>query len=175
MPLLKTIPPEKAEGNIKETYSFFMDNDMPVPKPLEMMSVSPGVLKIQGQVIAYYMNHPTLGFALLSLIRFLVANEINYQFCTGFNRNFLKMQGMEDDDIDRVIKSPETAPLEEKDTALLLFVLKAIKTPDTVTQADMDALYRLEWTDRDIFDAVNHGTGMIAASYLMKAFQMDAC
>jgi hypothetical protein len=175
MALLKTVSPQEAEGDVKEAYSFFEQGGIPIPKPLEMSSVSPGLIKIQKQVLDYFMNHPTLGFALLSLIRYLVAKQYSYQFCTAFNHNFLKMQGMEDEDIEKLESQPETAPIEDKDKAMLLFVLKAIKSPDNVSSEDVEALHQLGWTDSDIFDAVYHGSGMIAPSYMMKAFKMDTC
>ncbi len=175
MSLLKTVPPDQAEGDVQAAYSFFVNGGIPVPKPLEMTSVSPGLIKIQKQVLDYFMNHPTLGFALLSLIRYLVAKQYNYQFCTNFNYNFLKMQGMEDEDIEKVVSQPETAPIEDKDKAMLLFVLKALQTPEEASQEDVDKLHEMGWTDSDIFDAVFHGAGMIAPSFLMKAFKMDSC
>ena len=175
MSLLKTVPPDQAQGDVEAAYSFFIKGGLPVPKPLEMTSVSPGLIKIQKQVLDYFMNHPTLGFALLSIIRYLVAKRYNYQFCTNFNYNFLKMQGMEDEDIEKIVSQPETAPIEDKDKAMLLFVLKALDTPDEVAREDVAALHEMGWTDSDIYDAAFHGAGMIAPSFLMKAFKMDNC
>ena len=175
MSLLETVAPDKAEGDVEKAYSFFTNNGIPIPKPFEMMSASPELLKIQSQLLTYFTSHPTLGFPLLSMIRYLVAREYNYAFCTDFNYNFLKMQGMEDAEIEDAVSSPETAPLEDKDKALLVFVLKAIKTPDAVTAEDVDNLHQMGWTDRDILDATVHGSGMIGPSFLMKAFKMDSC
>jgi len=175
MSLLKTIPPDKAEGEIAEVYAVFKKSGIPVPKPLEMSSVSPGLLKIQSQLVGYYMNHPSLGFALLSLIRYLVAKRYNYVFCTSFNENFLKMQGMDEEQIKIVEKDPRQAPIEDKDREMLVFVMKAIEDPEAITEADVDNLLKHGWTDRDIFDALNHGTGMIGPSILMKTFKMDTC
>jgi len=56
--------------------------------------------------------------------------------------------------------SPETAEGE-------------IKSPDAVEQQDMDQLHDMGWTDRDILDALVHGTNMVGASILMKTFKMD--
>jgi hypothetical protein len=39
----------------------------------------------------------------------------------------------------------------------------------------MDTLHEMGWTDSDIYDAVFHGVGMIAPSFMMKAFKMDSC
>jgi len=82
---------------------------------------------------------------------------------------------MDDDDIEKLSSQPETAPIEDKDKAMLLFVLKAIKTPDDVTQKDVEALHEMGWSDRDIYDATFHGAGMIGPRFLMKAFKMDTC
>ena len=173
MALIKTVAPADAEGDIEQAYSVFLKAVGVVPKPFEMLSVSPELMKIQGQVLRYYMNHPTLGFPLLTLIRFLISQEYNYQFCIHFNQNLLKMQGMEEGEIEEVVSEPDKAPLEEKDKAMLLFVLKAIKSPDAVDKADVDGLHGLGWTDKDIFDAVHHGAGMIAPSVMMAAFKID--
>lgn len=175
MSLLKTVSPDSAEGEVAEVYSVFTKAGLPVPKPLEMASVSPGLLKLQGQLIGYYMNHPSLGFALLSLIRYLTAKKFNYAFCTCFNENFLKMQGMDEDQIKEIEDDPSRAPIEDKDREMLGFVMKALINPDAVTQEDMDNLFKHGWTDRDIFDALNHATGMVGPSILMKTFKLDKC
>ena len=72
-----------------------------------------------------------------------------------------------------MIKDPLKAPLEEKEQAMLSFVIKAVKSPDAVEQQDMDKLHDLGWTDRDILDALAHGTNMVGSSILMKTFKMD--
>ena len=173
MALLETVNPEKAEGEVKEAYSVFMERAGMVPKPFEMLSVSPELQKMQVQGIDYYMQHPTLTFPLLAHIRYLIAREYNYQFCINFNSELLQFVGLDDDQLQTVAKDPSQTTLEEKDKAMLLFVLKAIKTPDFVEQKDVDTLREMGWTDRDIFDAVAHGANMIAPSILMKAFKID--
>jgi len=65
-----------------------------------------------------------------------------------------------------------SAPLEEKDKAMLLFVLKAVQTSDAVEQGDVDALRGLGWDDRDIIDAANHGADMVSAGLMFRAFKM---
>jgi len=55
---------------------------------------------------------------------------------------------------------------------MLLLVLKAVKSPETVQPSDVDSLRKLGWNDKDIFDAVAHGMGMIGPSKMFKAFKM---
>ena len=80
---------------------------------------------------------------------------------------------MTEEDIERMVEDPFEAPLEDKERAMLGFVMKAIKTPDAVAQEDMDRLHEMGWTDGDILDALAHGTNMVASSILMKTFKLD--
>ena len=91
----------------------------------------------------------------------------------AFNTNFLMMQGMSEEDIEKIEKDPLQAPLEDKERDMLAFVMKAIESPDGVEKADIDHLHDQGWTDNDILDALTHGTNMIGSSILMKAFKMD--
>ncbi|NNL77276.1 MAG: hypothetical protein HKO68_13155 [Desulfobacterales bacterium] len=176
MALIQTVEPNEAEGHVKEIYEFMQKNAGVIPAPLQLASASPWMLDMVWQSIQYYSQHPNLGFGLLSSIRYLVAQQYDYAFCTDFNKNMLKMQGLSDDDIEKMEKDPLHAPLEDKDRAMVAFVMKSIKTPDAVDQEDLDGLHDLGWTDNNIMDAIAHGTNMIGSSILMKTFKMDqAC
>ncbi len=173
MAIIQTVDPEKAEGEVKKIYDMMVQSVGVVPSPLQLASASPGILNFNWEAIKYFSRHPTLGFALLSTIRFLVAKHLNFAFCTNFNKSILRKQGLSDEDIEEMIKDPLKAPLEDKERAMLGFVLKAIKSPDSVEQKDMDQLHDMGWTDRDILDALVHGTNMVSSSILMKTFKMD--
>ena len=173
MPIIQTVTPEKAEGETKKIYDMMLQNIGVVPTPMQLVSISPAILNLSWNLLQYYSQHPNLGFALLSSIRFLVAEHLNYAFCTDFNKNILKKQGLSDEDIEEMIKDPLNVPLEEKEQVMLDFVVKAIKSPDNVEQQDMDQLHDMGWTDRDILDALAHGTNMVGSSILMKTFKMD--
>jgi alkylhydroperoxidase family enzyme len=176
MTIIQTVSHEAAEGEIKEMYDMMMENVGMIPAPMELASASPGMFNMLKQSITYYTQHPNLGFGLLSAIRYLVSKQYDYVFCTHFNKGFLEKQGMSEDDIERMAEDPFQAPLEDKERAMLDFVMKAIKTPDAVAQEDMDRLHELGWSDGDILDALAHGTNMVGFSILMKTFKSDrAC
>ena len=173
MALIKTVSPEKAEGIIKETYDMFMEKLGIIPKPLELMSASPAIFEQQLEKIRYYSNHPTLSFALLTHIRYLVAHHLGYPFCMDFNKYMLKKQGLEEEDIQKMEADPTKALLEEKETALLSFVVKAVKSPSSVNADEITRLKEMGWEDRDLVDALAHGVNMIDHSIMMEVFQMD--
>lgn len=173
MALINTVSPEQAEGEMKKAYDMFMKNLGIIPRPLEMMSASPAVFDQQLQRIRYYTNHPTLSFALLSHIRYLVAHSLNYSFCVDFNRHILKRQGLKDEDIYAMELDPTKSLLEEKDSAMLAFVVKAVKAPGSVQADEINRLKEMGWEDRDLVDALAHGVNMIDHSIMMEVFQMD--
>ncbi len=82
-----------------------------IPAPLQLASASPYMLDMVSQSIRYYSRHPNLGFGLLSSIRYLVVRHYVYAFCTGLNKNLLKLQGLSDEDIAKTEKDPLQVPL----------------------------------------------------------------
>jgi alkylhydroperoxidase family enzyme len=176
MALIETVEPDKAEGKVKEIYDFMQENAGVIPAPLQLASASPWMLDMVWNSIQYFSRHSNLGFALLSSIRYLVAQQYDYAFCTGFNRKMLQVQGLSDEDIEKMEKDPLQAPLDDKDRAMVSFVMKAIKSPHAIEKQDVEGLHDHGWTDSDILDALVHGTNMIGSSILMKTFKMDqAC
>ena len=173
MPLLNVVAPEKAEGKVKEAYSIFEKMGVPVPLPLQMMSVSPELIAIQAQIMMNYFKHPTLTLPLLAHIRYLVASAEDYPFCINFNRQLLEVfVGLKPEQIEAAKADPAKAALPEKDRAMLAFVVKAIQDPALVDRKEVDSLRGMGWNDRDIFDAVYHGLGMVTAGMAFKIMKM---
>lgn len=173
MALINTISPEQAEGKMKEAFDMFIENLGVIPAPLKMMSASPAIFDQQLQKIHYYTNHPTLSFALLSHIRYLVAHNLSYRFCMDFNKLILEKQGLEEEDIKQIEADPTRSLLEEKESAMLAFVVKAVKEPSSVKAGEIKQLKEMGWEDKDLLDALAHGANMIDHSIMMQVFQMD--
>ena len=110
---------------------------------------------------------------MLSHSRYLVAHDLNYSFCADFNKYILKKQGLEDEDIHRMEADPVKSLLEEKESAMLAFVVKAVKSPGSVAAEEINRLKDMGWTDTDLVDALAHGVSMIDHSIMMQVFQMD--
>ena len=173
MEMINTVAPAQAEGQMKEAYDMFMERLGVIPKPLQMMSASPGIFAQHLQKIQYYNDHPTLGHPLLTHIRYLVSQNLDYKFCTDFNKHILKLQGLDEADIRQMETDPAKSLLEEKDAAMLVFVVKAIKAPGSVDADEIEALKKMGWEDRDLVDALAHGVNMIDHSIMMQVFQVD--
>jgi hypothetical protein len=168
--ILNHVKPEEATGKVAEAYAAFPPG-MPVPEPLVMMSASPDLAYHQSNLIRYFRSQERLDLGLLATIRYLVAWEYDYQFCINFNAGLLQQAGgMSAADLVNLRAHPEQVPLEESQKEMLLFVLKAVKSPEKVKKADVEKLHQLGWNDRNIFDAVYHGASMVALSIMFKAF-----
>jgi hypothetical protein len=173
MPLLNTVAPAKAEGKVKEIYGMFEQMGIPVPLPLQMMSVSPDYLAVQGHMMTYFMNHPALSPSLLTHIRLMAAREENYTYCVNFNAQILKsLAGLNDDQVAAVANDPGRAVLNPEEKAMLLFVQKVVRDPALIHREDMENLKAQGWSDRDIFDATSMGLHMLAMGMMFKAFKM---
>lgn len=145
-----------------------------VPNAFQLYSSSPALLEQTLQQVAYYMQHPTLGFPLLAMVRMLVSQRNDCQYCVGFNEIMLmQMAGLTPEQLAATRLNPADAPLPDKDKAMLLFVLKATKTPKSVEKSDLDQLRALGWSDGDIMDAVYHGARNVAVDIVFNAFKID--
>ncbi|HTY23002.1 MAG TPA: hypothetical protein VMC85_07720 [Desulfomonilaceae bacterium] len=173
MALIQTTPPEKAEGKLAELYAEMEQTFGMVPNNARMLGVSPAILDNQIQLIGYYMGHPTLSTSLQAMIRLLVSKACQSPYCQNLNTGLLKKAGFTEEQITDMQTDPGQAPLDEKQKALLLFVLKACDNPHSVTGEDLDGLRALGWRDRDIFDGVALGARMVGTNIIFDTFKIE--
>jgi hypothetical protein len=173
MPMLDTIPPEKAEGKIKELYTMFEQVGVPVPLPIQMFSDSPGYISIEGRFINYFINHTSLSLSLLAHIRLMASQEENYTYCINWNTQLItSVLGISKEQVAAATQNPREAALTPEEKALLLFVQKVLRDPALTSQGDADHLRTLGWNNQEIFDATFMGVNMVAMGMMFNAFQM---
>lgn len=174
MSLIATQDPRGASEPVRGIYREVEQAFGRVPNAIALFSASPELLAQQWASVRYYREHPTLGLPLLAMIRMLVSQANRCEYCVDFNASLLmQVAGLSVDQIAAVKLDPETAPLEEKDGAMLRFVLKAVRAPLEVRAAEVEALRGLGWTDGDIFDAVSHGARNLAVDVVFNAFKIE--
>ena len=67
---------------------------------------------------------------------------------------------------------PSKAPLEEKELAMLLFVLAVVKNSNAIGQGDIDKLRNLGWNDTEILEATYHATNSVSVDKIFNAFKI---
>lgn len=174
MSLLNTVSPEQANGKVADVYAQVQQGMGRVPGALQMFSPSPDILVQTWEGIGYYRSHPTLSAPLLAMVRMLVSQENDCEYCVGFNAGMLiNVCGLTAEQVAATKKDPASAPLGEKDRAMLLFILKATRDSQAVNREDVERLKALGWTDRDLMDGVVHGARNMAVDVVFNTFKID--
>lgn len=173
MALIQTIPPEKAEGKLAELYAEFEQMFGGVPNNVRMLGVSPAILENQLQLIGHYMEHPTLSVPFLAMVRMLVSKACQSPYCQDLNAGLLRNAGFTQEQITAMQANPAQAPLDEKQKALLQFVLKSCDNPHSVVAKDVERLRSLGWSEVDMVDAVAHGARSVGTNIIFDTFKID--
>lgn len=174
MSLLETVVPRAATGKVAEVYGQIEQAFGRVPNAMQLYSSSPALLEQQWQQIGYYMRHPRLSGALFAAIRMLVSQENDCEYCIGFNAGLLiNVFGFTPEQVAATKQDPASAPLPDKERALLRLVLKTVNDRQPATREEVDALTRLGWTHGDILDAVAQGARNLAVDVLFTAFRIE--
>jgi len=173
MALIKLIEKEEATGRVAEIYETMTNTLGFIPNAFKVFSPSAHVLNNQFGNLGYFMRHKALGGKLLAFIRLLVSEQEQCKYCIGMNSGILLQYGVLPEMVNEIKLDPSKAPLEGKELALLLFVLKVVKDSNSIQQDDMDKLKSLGFTDGDIMDATYHGTTQVGVDKIFNAFKIE--
>ncbi len=105
-------------------------------------------------------KHPHINPHLFTFLRLHVAFKEDYPYCKAFNTKLLFTYEYTQEVLDAVVKNISKIPLDEKHQLLATFALKAIYESPSCAPQDFENLYTLGWTQKDVFDAIEH-TGTI--------------
>lgn len=152
MTLLKTIAPENAEGMMKTVFDHLIQEVGEVPGPLKLFTASPKLWEVYYKNVDFIRSHQTLQMPLTTCLRYIVASRREYASCRDFNGMLLERFGVDESARADLVTSPETAPVSEKEKALLAFAVAAMESPEDVDQAAIDDLRQMGWQDSEIFD-----------------------
>jgi AhpD family alkylhydroperoxidase len=120
------------------------------------------------------MRHKTLGGKLLAFIRLLVSEQEQCDYCIGMNSGILLQYGVLPENIAEIKLDPSKAPLEEKELAMLLFVLSMVKNSNAIAQGDVDKLRNLGWNDTEILEASYHAATQVGVDKIFNAFKIGS-
>jgi len=172
MSLIHLVDQKDATGEVAATYEQVKKQIGMIPNGLKAFGSSPYRLKAQVAELGYYMTHPTLGPQLTAAIRYVVASDHQCEYCVVMNGGMLVQAGWDRGVVRELPKNPGAAPLGVKDLAMLLTVIKAVRTPGEVNQGDISELRSLGWTDQDILDGVAHGAFSMAFDLILNTFKV---
>lgn len=173
MSLLQQSEPENATGKVAEIYASMINGMGFVPNAFKVFSPSPHLLEQQNSNLTYFMRHKSLSGKLLALIRLLVSDKEECRYCVTMNSGILMQYGLLPEAQAEIKDDPSKAPLDAKELALLLFVLKVTRDSNSVQASDLEQLRALGLTDGDILDATYHGCIQVGVDKIFNAFQVS--
>jgi uncharacterized peroxidase-related enzyme len=172
--LLSFVETKDATGDVKKIYDEIKAAWGFVPIVLKQYSLSPELLKNQWEFYKITGKNKNFDDKMQTMMRMLIAGEHNCVYCVGFNEGMLlNMFKMPFEELKALKKDATTAKLDEKQKSMLLFILKSVNDPHKVDKTDIDALKKLGWTDKDIFEGVKLGTNMVSVSLLIDALKIQ--
>jgi len=174
MSLLHIPAEEEATEDVKKIFAEIESMIGRVPNGLKLWSVSPRALRAQWAGMKSILSRPKAEQKLYAIIRYLASEENGCTYCIGLNGGMLiNYYGVTQDELIAMQKDPASAPLEEKNKALLLFAMKAIKDADSVSANDIDTLTRLGISEEEMFNIVLAASHMFVVNTLFKTFKVE--
>ena len=85
----------------------------------------------------------------------------------------MNMHGMSQEELLAMKEDPTKSPLEKKNKALLLFAIKAVKSPDSVNAEDIEALKQLGISEEEMFEIVKSASHMFVVNTLFRTFKVE--
>jgi hypothetical protein len=142
-----------------------------VPPHFELFAtVNPTRFKMFIEEIIYLSTHAQINPDFFTLLRYTVASDNGFEYCIKLNQAFLLAKGYTLEQLQLLQDTEKTLPLDERHQALFNAVMTALNAPEKFTVESVEALKVLDWTDADIFDAVDHGAFLFRASKVLKAY-----
>jgi len=145
-----------------------------LPPHFELFAtVNPTRFKMFIEEITYLSTHEHIDPDFFTLLRYTVASDNGFGYCIKFNRELLISKGYTLEQLQKLEGTVKTLPLDERHQALFDAVMLALYSPESFTIEGIEALKILDWTDADIFDAVDHGAFLFRFSKVLKAYSKD--
>jgi len=174
MSLLNIPTLENATGEVKDIFEEIQSTFGMVPNGIRQWSASPKSLKMQWDKIKTVMSKDKGEQKLYAIIRYLASGENNCEYCIGFNGSMLiNNYGINHAELMAMQSDPSTASLDEKNKALLLFAMKAIKNADSIDSDDISALKQLDISEENMFDIVQAASHMYVVNTIFKTFKVE--
>lgn len=163
-----------AKGDVKAVYEEITKAWGFVPIVLKQYSLNPKILRTQWELYKELGNNKNFDPKMLTMMRMILGEAQECEYCTGLNKGMLlNMFKVPMDEVVALSKDASSAKLDAKQKAMLLFILKATKTPHDVTDTEIKNLTKLGWSDKDIFEGIKSGTNVIAATTIIDVLKLQ--
>ncbi|WP_397546490.1 peroxidase-related enzyme [Rhodothermus marinus] len=153
MAWIEIIPEEAATGELKTLYEEIRQRRGKISNILAVHSLHPGALRAHLELYLQVMfSRSGLSRAERELIAVVVSATNHCTYCVQHHAEALKAYWKDPEQVAQAVRDYRELALPERTRALLDHAVKLTRTPEQVTEGDVQRLRALGWTDRDILD-----------------------
>ena len=116
------------------------------------------------------MNHKTINPDYFAFLRLFIANQEGFNYCIGFNTKLLQNRNYDIEVINSSKSDLSQIPFDDKHKLLALKSIKAIFDSKNFNLNDFTELYNIGWSDKDIFDSIEHAGFMLRNGRILTAY-----
>ena len=122
------------------------------------------------KMVLRVVKHPHINPDLFGFIRLHIAFKEDYSYCKKYNTEFLLAKNYEQKVLDDAIKDISSLPFDDNHKALATFAIKAIYNSRECSQNNFDELYTMGWSQKDVFDAIDHAGTIFRNGRILTAY-----
>ena len=122
------------------------------------------------KMVMRVVKHPNINPDFFGFLRLHIAFREEYAYCKMFNSKVLLSKGYIQEQLDVVIVEVTALPLDEKHQALANHAVRAIYESKKIVRADFENLYAMGWSQKDVFDAVEHAGTLLKNGRILTTY-----
>jgi uncharacterized peroxidase-related enzyme len=164
---IRTIPPDEAEGPVRDMYDHARERFGFVPNWAQAFSPRPGVMDGWATLLkSVQTNLPVRTYELATLA---AARALRSSYCSLAHGSVLAKQVFDPATVTAIVSDAPGSPLETRERAMMAFVEKVVQAADRITPADVDGLRSHGYRDEEIFDIAAAAAARCLFSKLLDA------
>jgi len=142
-----------------------------VPPNFELLgNIDVNILKDFLTYVFKLMNHKTINPDYFGFLRLFIANQESFDYCIGFNTKLLQTKNYDVEVINSSKSDLAQIPFDDKHKLLAVKSIKVIFDSQNFNKSDFNELYHIGWSDKDIFDSIEHAGFMLRNGRILTAY-----
>jgi uncharacterized peroxidase-related enzyme len=147
---IRSIPPNEADGALKELYDEQQTNAGFVSNYHQFLSLRPESARAYAELVKTF--RPKMRLRRYELIMMAGARAIRCRYCLVVHGAILIKNGFSEEQIDAIIRDYHQADLTAQEVAIMAFTEKISSDAYHITDADFETLRSHDLSDEEILD-----------------------
>ena len=156
MSYIKTIPEDKAKGEVKEMYESEIATRGYLPNFAKIFCYHPKVMLAWRALIKSIIEN--MDKRNYELVTIAAARELRSSYCMLAHGTVLQKKFYSSAELTEIVENPHSAILEPKEFAIMEFAQKIVRDAVSITQKDIDDLKKHGFSDAEIFEITTVAT-----------------